>query len=161
MKHVRIRQVTVHTLLVALLVGSPLVSAQVYKWTDENGVTHYSQVPPPEDQEASIEDIPAEPENAGIGLPTDENLGNPATNPGQPSAADLRRQQIARSGDQREAEQMDIESLCARTRAQLDEIEPNRRVYYTDDKGETVRMDDQERVDQVAQLRAILDTNCP
>jgi len=31
----------------ALLLMAPLVSAQVYKWKDANGVVHYSQTPPP------------------------------------------------------------------------------------------------------------------
>lgn len=30
-----------------LLLVAPLVSAQVYKWTDAKGTTHYSETPPP------------------------------------------------------------------------------------------------------------------
>ena len=32
---------------IVLLLVAPLVSAQVYKWTDAHGTTHYSESPPP------------------------------------------------------------------------------------------------------------------
>ena len=35
-------------ILLALLLVTPLASAQVYKWTDAKGVVHYSDVPPPQ-----------------------------------------------------------------------------------------------------------------
>jgi hypothetical protein len=35
------------SIAIALLLVAPLVSAQVYKWTDAKGTTHYSETPPP------------------------------------------------------------------------------------------------------------------
>jgi hypothetical protein len=35
------------SIALALLLVAPLVSAQVYKWTDAKGTTHYSETPPP------------------------------------------------------------------------------------------------------------------
>ncbi|RDS82450.1 DUF4124 domain-containing protein [Dyella psychrodurans] len=35
------------SIALALLLVAPLVSAQVYKWTDAHGTTHYSESPPP------------------------------------------------------------------------------------------------------------------
>jgi hypothetical protein len=35
------------SIALALLLVAPLVSAQVYKWTDAHGTTHYSETPPP------------------------------------------------------------------------------------------------------------------
>lgn len=37
-------------IILALIVSCP-VAAQVYKWTDENGVTHFGSQPPPGQQE--------------------------------------------------------------------------------------------------------------
>lgn len=34
-------------LLGAVLLASPVMAGQFYKWTDEQGVTHYSEEPPP------------------------------------------------------------------------------------------------------------------
>jgi hypothetical protein len=34
-------------LVLALLLVAPLATAQVYKWTDAQGTTHYSETPPP------------------------------------------------------------------------------------------------------------------
>jgi cytoskeletal protein RodZ len=35
------------SIALALLLVAPLVSAQVYKWTDAQGTVHYSETPPP------------------------------------------------------------------------------------------------------------------
>ena len=35
------------SIALALLLVAPLVTAQVYKWTDAKGTTHYSETPPP------------------------------------------------------------------------------------------------------------------
>jgi hypothetical protein len=39
-------KLTIAALLGALLT-TPVMAAQYYKWIDENGVTHYSETPPP------------------------------------------------------------------------------------------------------------------
>ena len=51
------------TLLAALLLSVPvLASAQVYKWTDANGTTHFSQTPPPKGVKYKTINTPAESE---------------------------------------------------------------------------------------------------
>lgn len=35
------------SIALALLLVAPLATAQVYKWTDAHGTTHYSETPPP------------------------------------------------------------------------------------------------------------------
>ncbi len=160
MKYGRSSGSTARTLLIAFLLASPLCGAEVYKWTDENGVTHYSDSPPPEGQESSVQDISTEPENSGIGMPVDVNPENPGTTPAELSAADLKRQQIAESREKMQEQQANMSRLCSEARSKVNELEPNRRVYYTNEDGETVRMDDQERVDAVAELKAYLRENC-
>lgn len=144
------------------LMASTAVWAEVYRWTDENGVTHFSQTPPPAGQEADIADVPdsvpAQGQAPAAGIDFDGS--GTAADPGM-SAADLRRQEIAESRDRQQSEREALEALCRQTRNRLELIEPNRRVYYTDEDGETVRMDDQERVDEVEQLRNFIDNNCP
>lgn len=148
--------------LACSLMASTAVWAEVYRWTDENGVTHFSQTPPPPGQEAEIEDVPesepagGEAEVAGIDFD-----GPGGTVDEEMSAADLRRQEIAESSDQRQSDREALAALCRQTRNRLEQIEPNRRVYYTDEDGEAVRMDDEERVNEVEQLRGFLDANCP
>ena len=44
--------------------------------------------------------------------------------------------------------------------AELDRLEPHRRVFFTNEKGETERVDDVERANKVAQLKAQIAKNC-
>ena len=39
-------------LAMLLALGLPTVEAQIYKWKDKNGVTHYTSTPPPSDVES-------------------------------------------------------------------------------------------------------------
>lgn len=52
--------------LLALLLATP-AAAEVYKWVDEQGVTHYSQQPPPGAEAQVIDPNIARPSDAGSG----------------------------------------------------------------------------------------------
>lgn len=148
--------------LVCTLFASPAIFAQVYTWTDENGVTHFSQLPPPAGQEAALEEVPdftpPDGENSDAGLAGDDMSQGPAD--AGPSPADLERQQIARQYAQRRADQAELDAACNQARERLAQIEPSRRVFYQDENGETTRWDDEERVAAVQQLHDFLDENC-
>ena len=53
-----------------------------------------------------------------------------------------------------------MEAQCAAWQADVDRLEPHRRQFYTDESGETVRMDDEERVKLVAELKQKFADNC-
>ena len=138
--------------------NSSSASAEVYKWTDENGVTHYSQTPPPDGQEAEIQDLPESHEGVN------PNPGTEASQIGSEgeelSTADLRRQELADSRKARAEEQAATEALCLDTEQLLAQLEPSRRVFYTNEDGETVRMDDEKRVAEVQRLKDIQSDHC-
>ncbi len=50
--------------------------------------------------------------------------------------------------------------VCEMHRTRLAQIEPNRRVFYTDDSGEQRRMDDDKRVGLVEESKDFLAKNC-
>ncbi|MEJ2383125.1 MAG: DUF4124 domain-containing protein [Xanthomonadales bacterium] len=147
-------------LLIVLLVGAGIIGAtglqakEMYRWTDENGVVHYTDRKPPAqvDYETShVPDANPAPGAAPAAVPADE---------GEPNFAQQRREEIAQkkreareTGAQREAE-------CAAWRAEVDRLEPNRRVFFTNEDGETERMDDVERVNRVAELKQQIAKNC-
>lgn len=145
--------------IVSALLFAAALNAEVYRWTDENGVTHFSQTPPPSGDEAVVEDLPANAEGAGI----DFDSGQAAVADGTDglSAAEQVRQDIANKSDRRRAEIAALRAQCNETRSRLARLEPNRRVYYTNDEGETVRMDDEARAAEVQQLHDFLAQNCP
>lgn len=48
-------------LAIALVIAAPVAAAQVYKWVDEDGVTHYTQQPPPGGEAQVIDPDVAQP----------------------------------------------------------------------------------------------------
>lgn len=50
-----------YCLFLVLLIGVTAVSADVYKWVDQQGETHYSQSPPPQNQKAELIKAPPPP----------------------------------------------------------------------------------------------------
>jgi len=140
---------------------------EVYTWTDQDGVTHYSDVPPEtgSSQQMQVEQAyrpgstgaypsaDATPDGASDGI--DEILGeSPQT------AADQRREQIAEAREKRREEEAAAAQLCPKYRQRLEQMEPSRRVFYTNEQGEQVRMDDEERVAMVEEAKEYIAKNC-
>ena len=146
-------------MIFALLLGLVLISSseaqekKMYSWTDESGTVHYSDVKP-EVQEFREDVIP---QDAPSG--TDNPYAQTAVQSGT-SLADERREDIAAKRQEQAATQAMTEAECASWQAEVARLEPNRRVFTTDDKGETSRMDDQVRVDRVASLKDQISRNC-
>ena len=137
-------------------------SSQVYTWTDENGVVHFVDTPPENPNAVSIEVPEAyRPGSAGAYPEADATTEADAEDPALvENYADQKRQQLAQAREQAQAEQSERASACAQARARLAQIEPSRRVYYTNDQGETVRLDDEERVRLVAEAKLVAEENC-
>jgi hypothetical protein len=138
---------------------------QVYTWTDENGVTHFSDREPP-DTDTQVIDMAeksggvtySKPQEASDGEAVAEDTtasaGADAT-PGQ-----QRREQIAASSAERRAAQADQNAMCQKQRELLARLEPARRVYYTDDSGQEARMTDQQRMDAITETRNYIAQYC-
>lgn len=137
----------------ALLLSAPAWAQQMYKWTDENGVVHFSETPPA-GQEAEASDIPEGAQPMGQAEMSEPVPGD------MHSAAQERRDELARNREQAQAEAAIRDAECAAKRAEVASLEPNRRVFYEDASGETVRMDDQVRVDRVAAAKKFIQENC-
>jgi Domain of unknown function (DUF4124) len=156
-----------------VLGGSPLGAAEVYTWTDENGVQHFSDRPRADGQSETIEaeeayrpgtaDAYAAPAETAGAAETAEPATSAEAGPAaeEPlSAAAARREEQARKREERRAEQAELDRLCAQHRQRLEQVEPSRRVFYTDASGETVRLDDEQRVGLVEESKAFLAKNC-
>ena len=124
---------------------------KMYQWTDEDGVVHFSDTAPA-GMDVPATDIPMD--EAPAGANPYEDVAS------EPSAAQQQREEIARQSEQNRAEQANLDSRCAAWRAEVERLEPNRRVYYTNEEGETERMDDVARTERVAELRAQIAENC-
>jgi len=157
------------TLIVLLAVAwsSAATMAQVYTWTDADGTVHYSDTPRADGQmeTVEVEEIyrpgsvagPAAPAE----VPTETSGAAPEAETEVPlSAAEQRRQEIANERSERREQQAEAERLCGLHRQRLEQMEPARRVFYTDDQGESVRMDDDQRMALIDESKAFLAKNC-
>lgn len=161
-------------LLLAVTSAGPLAATEVYKWVDKDGVVHFSDVKPQQDSADTMELQEAykpgttgaytEPEEAAetVSAEDGEALADaPETEPEpQLTRAQQIRQDMERDRQRRKEEKAATEFLCDLHRKRLVEMEPARRVYYTNEAGETVRMDDDERVALVQESNAFVDSNC-
>ena len=128
-------------------------SAQVYKWVDETGTTHYGERPPQGNKAREVE----------------QRLTNPGPAPGkavQPSWKDkdleFRSRRI--ETEQAEAKQTQQEAAdreaCNQARDSLAQMKSARRLYQLDDKGERVYQSDEQRQASVAQLDGLVAQRC-
>jgi hypothetical protein len=144
-------------ILAVLLIGMgglavPAFAAEVYKWTDENGVIHFSDKKPV-DRTAEVQSVPED-------APATEAAPSDASEAG-PSAAQQRREDIERKARESQEQEERTQQQCQAWQAEVNRLEPNRRVFYTNEEGETERMDDVERTDRVAELKTLIAENCP
>jgi hypothetical protein len=76
------------------------------------------------------------------------------------SYADEQRKQLDEARKKAREKQAERERMCKEARNQLETIEPSRRVYFTNEQGETERLDDEQRVAMVEKAKALVAQNC-
>jgi len=142
-------------------------AAEVYTWTDKDGIVHYSDIPPDNSGSEKINvDDAYRPGTSGA-YPTSGESGQPPPDSGEAaagetpqSAAQQRREQMATDRTERREAKAEMDQMCARHRQRLEQVEPARRVFYTNEKGESIRMDDDRRVALIAEDKEFIAKNC-
>lgn len=139
-------------------------SADVFTWTDENGVVHFSDSPPGEGRadQISVPGVyrPGTSDAYSIGEEGEPSEDVPEAVEAPKSAAQLRREQIAKTREEKQKAEADARRFCGRHRQRLTQMEPARRVFYTDARGEQVRMDDDQRMQLIEESRQYLARYC-
>jgi septal ring factor EnvC (AmiA/AmiB activator) len=150
-----LRFLLIFAVVVAVL-HVPGVQAQngkMYSYVDENGTVVFTDKKPV-DRDVSAQAVPAGPPPTG---------GNPyaqAAEGQQLSAAEQQRAEISQRSEEARVARAEVQAQCAALQEEVDRLEPHRRVFYTDENGETVRMDDVERTNRVAELKAQIAASC-
>jgi hypothetical protein len=138
--------------------GSPAL-AEIHKWVDENGVVHFSDTKPADKTTQTIEIQDGSDATASFAPAAGGAADAPASGE-VPSTAQARREKIAETRRLQQEKSRETERWCEKHRARLAQMEPARRAYYKDEKGELVRMDDDQRVGLVEESREFLARNC-
>ena len=155
----RLHFVSVPALIFACASGTSVLATEVYTWTDKDGVVHYSDMP---SESAEVLEIDVQevykPGAVELAKPGSES---PAGSEDSPlSAAQQRRERMAKNREERREAKAETEQMCARHRQRLEQMEPARRVFYTDESGESVRMDDDQRMELIKEDKDYIAKNC-
>ena len=143
-------------LAMALLVGTQIAGAQVYRWTDAERQVHFSDRAPAEAPEDIREiDVPVAPVAPDPELQLQRERGRRLL---EVWSAERRQrgdaEQAARASAQRD------EQDCAQLRAYLEETRRARYLVRSDETGQKAPLDDTERTGYEQQLGELLAIHC-
>jgi hypothetical protein len=134
----------VNRIALSLLALLPLcAAAQMYKWVDEKGVTHYSETPPPDGKGGKVDIKPTGP--AGPSAPTDWKQ----------KEMDARQQRIQKEQQDQQQKSQEVNQASARrnncleSQRQLSIVQAARPVFQVNEKGEKVYLEDTDRQVQI------------
>lgn len=135
------------TLLLTLLIGlSPwCMAAQIYKWVDAQGVTHFDAQPPPGQPSTTLQ-TPSSPPPKPAAMPGSGPLGD------QKAIDDKVKKQIA---DQ----QAQLKQFCERARTNLAQLQNNPRLRE-EVEGQMRRLDDAQRQERIVEAQKQISENC-
>jgi hypothetical protein len=146
---------------------SSVAATEVYTWTDQDGIVHYSDSPLSGGESLKIKiGGTYRPGTTGAYPPSEAPAASAAVSSqagageSPQSAAQRRREQIAEDREERREAKAEIDQMCAKHRQRLTQMEPARRVFYTNEKGESVRMDDGPRMEMIKEDKEFIAKNC-
>ena len=115
--------------------------AQVYKWVDERGVTHYGERPPQGSKASEVPNRLASPAPGGAGTEAN-NPKDPNPEQGQVRPKDQDPRQASSKGESRqEAEAAKRAQLCNQQRALLERLKQSPPSFTLNEKGEQIPLD--------------------
>jgi len=131
-------------LLGAALVASPVMANQFYKWTDEQGVTHYSEEPPPQAAKnaAEVKVQTRTPSGAAAAVEGLQKQREAAAKAMTDAAKDKK---TSAGTPPAKADKSQYAERCKQLRANLETMESHGRVSETDEKGEKRALPDEEK----------------
>lgn len=130
----------------------------VYRWVDENGVVHFGELP---DGQANAEpvDIHKSPpiSQSTSAAASIQASQQPET---EPSYAQKKRDERARKRKEASLRQQDIDAGCQQRHQIVARMEPSTRVMVQDEDGNIRRLDDNERLESLAEAKAYIADKC-
>lgn len=152
----------VTTALCLLVAGSAWSRGEIYRWVDEDGVVHYSQVAP-EGVEATVVGVRpnAVPSVSAPPVRKSASGGNAEPGAGEDiSYAEQRRRDRADRWQEQLEKNAKMARECDVMRKQKALLEPNPRVMIQGEDGTVQRLDDEKRLSALEEANAFLAANC-
>lgn len=156
--------------LIATVSASALAN-EVYSWTDQNGVVHYGDMPPEGWTAEDVEIIELSQAGSNGGSASGDTEGPIITQgaidpipedtpPETLTPAQALREKLARDREKNRQARAEMEHNCRLHRERLAKIEPHRRVFESNEAGEMVRLDDEQRIARVNESKAYIAQHC-
>jgi opacity protein-like surface antigen len=136
-----------------VLMGS-VHAAQVYKWVDAQGVTHFSAQPPAGHAADEMKVKPA-PSLSGQSAPANSGNGtSDATNSAEQRAIERDVKQDVREQEKKR------EEFCKSARTNLAQLRNNPRVMVEEGRGQMRRLTEEERQQRISEAEFSINQNC-
>lgn len=126
---------------------------EVYRWVDDDGVIHFDQQPGDDKETVNIDT------QGGVGVGQTTPQVTPAPEP-EPSYAQQRRDARAERRQEAAEQRAAAEKACAQARQRVAMLEPSPRVMVKNEDGSISRLDDEKRLEILAEARAYIEKNC-
>lgn len=139
--------------LAVLLVAAPAMSsaASVYKWTDENGVTHFGDRQPTGQQAESV--------SIRTGKPSESNRQSPQEQVEALEEQEAKEAERKEESAAEEARRKQREANCATARSNLSVLKRNSRIRI-EEEGEQRYLSEEEIEEQRLKFEEIAKENC-
>ena len=136
-----------------LFLFSQLISAQVYKWVDENGKTQYTDQPPPSGaaQNEQKLKIPSAPPSSAK---------QPSTLSDEKDAFDKRREEKLEEKSRQVAKAEEDKQICIDAQGRIKVFRDSPRLTMPDGKGGIVYVDDDMRQAEINKLNDVIAKHC-
>jgi TolA-binding protein len=151
--------------LVAILLGLAAATAigaggTIYKWTDQEGNVHFTDCPPPPGCKAETVTVQPAPNEQQI-RQAQQKL-NKLLEEQQESAAAREQERLERERQQVEALQVAVarKRACVMAQQNLHNLLMNRPVYYINEQGERVFLDEAAHKAEIERQRQLIRDNC-
>lgn len=148
-------------LLAVLATMAPLQLAgeEVYRWVDADGVVHFGDKTSANPDAERVEIQPGG--DAGLGAaPAVESMETDSSYNSQASRAQQQRDERAARRELAAERQRQAASACTEARQRVAKLEPSPRVLEEQADGSVKRMDDDRRLELLAEAKAYIADNC-
>ena len=147
-------------LSLALLATSALAESEIYKWVDEEGNVHYSDCPPPPSCDAETIQTEQEPDPSEV-RKAQERLDRMLSEQ-EESRAEREQEKLNRERQRVIAMQVAVarKRICIRARQNLQVLQIQRPVFYIDENGNYVYLDEETRLSEIARMQKLIAVNC-
>ena len=144
----------IRIVLLSLVFAAFPAAAQMYKWVDEKGVTHYSETPPPDGKGKQVDVKPS-------GPPASREAPDWKQRELELRQQRLQKEQKEQAEQAREHNAAAVRrNRCLEAQRQLSIVQAARPVFTVNERGEKVYLEDKDRAREIEGWKEHVRNNC-